>query len=77
MKQLSYETDPTHGIVQPTAKIQMRSGKDREFWVCNPKAEIDEAIEEGKPFIAHMVIGFKPIEKTINPLDISTVEQVV
>ena len=75
MKHLNYATHPIiTGAVEPTAKVELRTG--REFYVCNTMGDLTEAMDEGKPFVGHSVIGMAPIEVVINPAHVATIEAV-
>lgn len=58
---------------RPTAKLTLRTG--REVWVCNPYAEIQDAMAQGKPFGAHAVVGMKPSPIVVNPAHVALVEE--
>lgn len=71
MKTLSYAAD-VNGFVPPRAQVTLTTG--REFWVCNPMEELTSAIDDGKPFKAHTVIGLRPKEVIINPEHVAAIE---
>lgn len=70
-------TEPTLNdwqMVDATARVTMRDG--REFFLCNAPDEIRAAIDAGKAFHAHSVVGSKPQPITINPVHVATVAYV-
>lgn len=72
MQTLTHALD-VNGLVQPSAKLTLKSGA-REIYLCNPFAELVEAIAAGEPFIAHAVVGMQPVELIVNPSAVAIVE---
>jgi hypothetical protein len=76
MRTLTYEFQPLlEGAVIVTAKLVTRKGGD-EIWLCDTWAQIEEAMTEGVPFLAHRVIGLNPVDLIVNPANVATIERV-
>jgi hypothetical protein len=77
MRELSYTFQPLlAGAVVVTAKLVVRKGGD-EIWLCDVFEELKAAMDEGVPFVAHRVIGLKPVELIVNPANVATIEREV
>lgn len=59
-------------VPTPTAKVLCK-GRDT-FWVCDSWGELVEAMDEGRPFVAHRVEGLRAIPTLVNPAWVMTVD---
>lgn len=73
MKRLEPITSPTTEMAVVTARLTMKGG--RELWMCDAYSHIAEAISEGEPFEAHMIIGMEPKQIVINPAYVATLQR--
>lgn len=55
----------------PTARLVLKNGK--ETYLCDEFEQVVKAMDEGKPFLAHEVIGLKPSDLVVNPSAVATV----
>jgi hypothetical protein len=57
---------------QATATVTLNGG--RGLWVCDEITDLQDAMQEGKPFIAHAVVAMAPKIIVLNPKYIATIE---
>jgi hypothetical protein len=75
MKTLSYEFQPLlEGAVIITATLTLRKGDP--IYLCDNFGQLQEAMDEGKPFLAHKVVGMNPVDLIVNPANVATIEKV-
>jgi hypothetical protein len=43
--------------------------------MCNAFADLEQAMEEGVPFVAHKIRAMKPVELIVNPAHVATIEE--
>jgi hypothetical protein len=69
-----HQQPPMQEAVAITARITPKRGD--QFYVCNPFDEIIEARDSGEPFVAHTVVGMRPLRVMIEPGTIARIEEV-
>lgn len=70
MDTLKFKTRGNAAVI--TCRVQPRAGE--HFYLCNNYEDVRTAIDVGRPFEAHKVIGMEPHPVTLNPAHLISVE---
>lgn len=58
----------------PMARLTLKGG--REMYLANSFDQLTAAMEAGDPFLAHQVVGMRPVEIIVNPPHVALIEAV-
>jgi hypothetical protein len=75
MRTLGYQFQPLlQGAVVITAALRLRKGDD-PIYLCDTWDQLVEAMDAGEPFLAHRVVGLKPVDLIVVPANVATIER--